>query len=199
MTDMTAGIVLAGGRGRRMGRDKASIVLGGRTLLERTVSALAQIADEVIVVRARGQSLPALLSETRVIEDALPRRGPAAGLHAGLSCIGEAVGLAVACDLPFLDASLLRELLSLAPGYDAVVPVVKGRPQTLHAVYARSCLPVLERLLAERDASLQALVAQVKTRYVECQNDAAWLRSCLNINTPADLERAVQMASEVKK
>ena len=97
--------------------------------------------------------------------------------------------------MPFLDAALLGGLSALAEGvnavgFDAVVPRLDGTPQTLHALYARTCLPVVERLLESGRPGLRDLLASVAVRYVEGAElgDAdRWRRSWFSVNTPADL------------
>ena len=187
------GIVLAGGRSRRLGRDKAAELVGGRTLLQRAVDSLAEVAGEVLVVGRLPQGAVTLGGGVRFLEDTEPGRGPLAGLYTGLVAATGPYVWAVGCDMPFLDPSLLAALAELAPGHDAVAPVLDGTPQTLHAVYARSCAPVADALLREGDPGLQSLLGRVDVRYVEPQEMGdveRWRRSCFSVNTEADLERA---------
>src|SRR5947209_3261783 len=101
------GIILAGGRSRRMGRDKALLRIEGETLLERTVRVTRALADEVIVVgRPRLEGPGGVLR----LEDERPDSGPLGGLYTGLRHASNAVTIVVACDLPNVETAVLRRL-----------------------------------------------------------------------------------------
>ena len=162
--------------------------------MERVVAVLSQTVSEVIVVRAPRQVLPAMPQGVKVVEDLVSGRGPVGGLYTGLQAMLGACACVVACDMPFLDSALLGLLISLAQGYDAVVPRVAGRLQTLHAAYCRSCLPALRELLKQDGASLHDLLASLDVRYLEegeLEDWERWHRSSFNINTQEDLELAM--------
>src|SRR6476620_3919506 len=102
MPDSTSAIILAGGRSTRLGRDKASQPLLGVPLLQRVVSGVEGLVNQIVVVRAGGQELPEVKTSAslRVVEDVHADSGPLAGIHAGLSAISTTWALTVACDLP---------------------------------------------------------------------------------------------------
>src|SRR4030042_96373 len=133
------GLILAGGQSRRMGRRKAELILQGETLLARTLRQVRPLCDRLLVSVAAGTSL--VLPGVEVVPDAYPGRGAIIGLASGLRAAGESV-LALAVDMPFLNLELLRHLIALAPGWDAVVPRPGKFFEPLHAVYAPACLPV---------------------------------------------------------
>ena len=92
--------------------------------------------------------------------------------------------------MPFLDTSLLMSRIHLADRYDAVVPVVDGRSQTLHAIYAQTCVPFPRDLMGQEHSGLRDLCAALNVRYVdgsELEGLDRWRRPCLNINTQEDL------------
>ncbi|MBI2862143.1 MAG: molybdenum cofactor guanylyltransferase [Chloroflexi bacterium] len=196
MNEVT-GLVLAGGEGKRLGRDKAAVCLGGRTLLEWAVRALNGLCAEVIVVgRTAG---PTATLNVRWVPDLTPHLGPLGGLYTGLDAARGRYCLCIGCDTPFLQGRLLAYLLRLVPGCDAVVPWVAGAPEPLVAVYARSCLGAIEKLLDRDQLKLTDLYQEVRTRFVSIDEieplDPEGL-SFLNINTPADLARAEQAVRE---
>lgn len=145
--EAVAAIVLAGGRSTRMGRDKAALVLGGRTLLQRVVDAVGVVADEVVVVGAPGRGLPVVVSPRvlRLVADPIEGQGPLAGIIAGLEVTERAVAVVVGCDQPFVQPALLAHLAELAISHAAAVPVVDGRPQPLCSAVRREALPALRR------------------------------------------------------
>ncbi len=187
-------IVLAGGASARLGRDKTQEILGGVALLGRVIERMAQISREVLLVVRPGQSrdVSSYGDVVRVVFDDPLGYGPLGGLYSGLSACRDPYAWVVGCDMPFLNTNLLRYLMGLASGYDAVVPRVDGL-QPLHAVYGRSCLPKIEALLHTAGAGIYQLLPLVNVRYVD-EEEINTLdpegRSFLNVNTEADLELA---------
>jgi molybdopterin-guanine dinucleotide biosynthesis protein A len=187
-------IVLAGGRSTRFGRDKASEPLLGRPLLQHVIDRVSPLVGELIVVSARGQSLPDLRVAVpmRVVEDAYPDCGPLGGIYTGLTAALTQRCLAVACDMPLLSAPLLRELLRRSPDCDVVMPVL-AYPEPMHAVYSRTCIdPIRERLDAGQ-LKITNFLGAVNVCYMrepECRALDPELLSFLNTNTEADLARA---------
>ena len=183
-------VVLAGGKSRRMGVDKASVLIGGRRLLDRVLSVLTGLFDDVVVVGRSEWSSD--LGAVRSVADETPGLGPLGGLYTGLGLVTEERALAVGCDMPFITGEVLRELLSRDGESDATVARMAGRAQPLLAVYDRRIRPVVGRLLASEDRSLMKLLRTVSVRYV----DLAVTDACFSINTPEELRQAQQMARE---
>jgi len=124
MTDETlprvSAVILAGGQSRRMGRDKAFIEFEGAPLIARVIERVKPVCSEVIIV-ANDVDAYAHFG-VRVVGDAYPGKGSLGGTFSGLQVAREDYALAVACDMPFLNAALLRYLISLAPQFDVVIP-----------------------------------------------------------------------------
>src|SRR3954453_12211003 len=111
----TAAAILAGGGGRRMGGAvKGLLEVGGSAIVLREVSALAQVADEILLVAADLEPWRETLAQTqtpvRLVADRQPGQGPLAGLDAAFAATGADAVLVVGSDLPFLDARLLNEI-----------------------------------------------------------------------------------------
>ncbi len=134
-----SGIVLAGGKGLRLGRDKVLEVVGNRSLLERAVLHLSSLASDIIIVTATAQSFPQFTDypRLRIVTDTYPGKGPLGGIYAGLAVSDSFHNLVVACDMPFLNQGLLRYMIQLAPNFDLVIPRVGDMVEPLHAVYSR--------------------------------------------------------------
>lgn len=187
--DCTA-IILAGGDSRRMGRDKANLILGEQTLLQRVIATMQQVFPQVIVsVR---QPRPEI-GLPQVCDEQIDN-GPLAGVAAGLGRVTTPWAFVVACDMPFVEAALVELLAGYRPGYHAVVPVVQGHQQTLAAFYARSCLDTIRAHLgAGGKNSLRAVLEQLQVRYVDetelLQADPA-LTSFFDLDTPQDVASA---------
>jgi molybdopterin-guanine dinucleotide biosynthesis protein A len=172
---MFSAAILAGGRATRFGgRDKSALVVGGRTFLARQLELLAGVADDVQVVR----------------EDLVTDCGPLGGLHTALTRARHDAVVILACDMPHVTAPLVSYLLSVADGYDVVVPRTERGYHPLCAVYRRTCLPAVTRRLAERQLKMTALFSDVHVREVsrdELDRFGSLDRLLANVNTPAEL------------
>ncbi|MBI4180459.1 MAG: molybdenum cofactor guanylyltransferase [Chloroflexi bacterium] len=194
-------IVLAGGKSTRLGKDKAAELIGGESLLQRVLSRLATFSTDIILVTAAGQAkLPdscSLPSGTRIIDDIFPGGGSLGGIYAGLSVSSSLHNLVVACDMPFLNVSLLQYLLEVSPPFDAVVPRVRDGFEPLHAVYSKSCIAPIQSLLEQGNHRIIDFFPQVKVRCVveeEVNRFDPEHLSVFNINTQDDLNRARRLA-----
>ncbi|HEX8918780.1 MAG TPA: molybdenum cofactor guanylyltransferase [Chloroflexota bacterium] len=177
-------LVLAGGQSRRLGRDKAQLQIGRESILDRTIRVLRRLTTDVLAVGRKAEGQYATF--TRFLPDERPDAGPLGGLYTGLRNARGANVVAVACDLPYLDIDALHYLLGLIPGYDAVIPVVGGREQPLHAVYIRTVTPTIERRLDEHELQLSGLLRELHVRFVreeELVEAHVSLQSFVNVNT----------------
>jgi molybdopterin-guanine dinucleotide biosynthesis protein A len=193
-------IILAGGRSARMGQAKATLRLGGMTLIERTVAELARVFDDIVVVAAPESAaieLPALGAVTIVHDDGA-YLGPVDALAQGLRTARHELAFACSCDLPMLRCEVASWLMSLLGHCDAVIPQVGGRLQPLHAVYRRRCAGALDAMLARGERHLSAIADVVSARIVaetEYRRTDPDALSCFNINTPEDYARAKTLAT----
>jgi len=185
---------LAGGKSRRMGRDKRFLELEGRTLLEQTLSALEALFSEVIVVVA--EPTPQLSGlRHRVVTDLIPNCAALGGLYTGLSCAGQPRVFAAGCDMPFLDPAVIKWMIRLDQHSDIVMVQLTSGLQPMHAIYSKACLPDLERMAAAHNLKVQELcqASDLSVRLVsenEIRGVDSQFLSFMNVNTPADLEFA---------
>ena len=165
-----AGILLAGGRSQRMGRDKASLPWHGSTLARRAAGLLARVAEPpVIVVCAPDQELPALPDWVQVARDPEPALGPLAGLAVGLAAAGPRAEVAAVCavDAPLAHPAVLTALVGALGASPAVVPVSDGRPQPLFAVYRTELAFLAAALVADGERRASQLGERAGARSVE--------------------------------
>lgn len=190
--------ILAGGQSARMGSNKALLRLrpGGPTLLETVIERLleAGFTDPTLVTNTPKDYTPLGLN---IIPDISPGLGPLGGVMAALSSAQGAPVLIVACDMPFLNPSLLRYMASLPADYTALAPgwtspLGSLRLEPLHAVYTPGCIHVIERRAAEGRLKLGDLLDALNATYIPeevvRQHDPA-MRSFYNVNTPEDWAR----------
>jgi molybdopterin-guanine dinucleotide biosynthesis protein A len=206
MSADTLGAVLAGGRGSRLGGDKAAAKLNGRPLYSYPLSAIeAAGLDAVVCTKPGGTPLSSrgsfvVNSRTKeprddlsVLEEPPEPRHPLCGIVAALG-LGRPV-VAVACDLPFVAPGLI-ELLAQAPE-PLVVPTLGGRPQPLLARYEPSLLPQLAGAL-EREEPLTRTVESLRPRLLGEDELARFgdpRRLLFNVNDRDDLRQAEALLS----
>ena len=185
------GFILVGGASQRMGRDKALLDFGGQPLLERIARELSPVVSAVSLVGARQP-----YGSFKNVPDVYQQWGTLGGIHAALQATKTDWAAVVACDLPFVTSELFERLGTFANNItDAVVPIqADGRPQPVCALYrAATCLPEIEKLVATGEHTPRALLANVRTRYVEfaeiCDLPAAE-HFFFNVNRPEDLKKA---------
>ena len=195
------GIVLAGGLSRRLGRDKALEPFQGQPLISRTIECLDVLTSETVVVvnnEARGEGLP-LPKNAKTAVDIYANSGSLGGIFTGLTASTNTWGLVVACDMPFLNADLMKCMLDMRRGYDAIVPLPDGYPEPTHALYSKTCLPQIERRLKAGQLKIAGFFEDVRVRYVgsdEIDRFDSERLSFFNVNTPEDLSRALTIARE---
>ncbi len=190
-------MVLAGGQSLRLGKDKAFLEVKGQLLIERIIDRLQQLSDEIIIVANEVDRYEEF--EAIVVSDVYPGKGSLGGIYSGLKRSSHAHSLVVACDMPFLNVSLLRYMQMLAASYEVVIPRIGQQTEALHAIYSRSCLPFIDEQLQRGNLKIIGFFPQVRVRYVEQEEveifDAQHL-SFFNINTEAELEQARQILGQ---
>jgi molybdopterin-guanine dinucleotide biosynthesis protein A len=187
-------VVLVGGEARRAnGREKYFFVYEGRTFIERLIDTLSQVTDEIILVAKDPDQCRRFrhLAGVQCITDIRQGIGPIGGLHAGtLAAHGDTIFVS-ACDMPCIDAGVVRYLFESIGDQDAAIPSWNhDMIEPLHAVYRRSIL--LDYLVDHDSYSLRPMIRSIRTRYVPVEDlrrlDPA-LRTFTNINKLEDLER----------
>ena len=202
------GVILAGGKSRRMGQNKALIQLGDSPLIAHVIRRMDLVVDELLLITNNRAEYAHL--GLPMHGDIIPDTGALGGIYTGLTHASYDVVLCVGCDSPFLVPDLLTYLVSVLDEYDAVMPYtdssnkdtgVTNRShstdqitlQTLCAVYAKRCLPVIERMLNEPDLRVHALQkrANILTLAPEIwKTYDSEGHSFFNVNTPEDFEKA---------
>lgn len=195
------GAILAGGASSRFGAPKALAEVGGRRIIDRVREVVAVAVRDVVLIANE----PAVFSDVDLPTrpDRITGMGPLAGFETALRWAMEMRrpgALVVACDMPFVSAPLLREIVrrTTAGDADAVVPESAGRRgmEPLCAWYSVRCLDAVERALGSGERSLVALVGSVRAERItlpEVRRFGDPDILFLNVNTPADLQRAIEI------
>jgi len=184
------GIILAGGKNLRMGKNKAFLEVNGERIIDRTKNLFLALFDEVLLVT---NSFPDYLHlNLRMVADLYAGKGALGGIYTGLFHASHSHAFVAACDMPFLNKDLIRHLIDLSPGYDIVIPKTQDGWQPLHAIYSQKCLPFMEELIQQDNLKIIDFFHRVKKREVPTEEILPLdpnLASFLNVNTPEELAR----------
>jgi molybdopterin-guanine dinucleotide biosynthesis protein A len=198
------GVVLAGGRSKRYGSDKAFAKLGGVSLLRRAARTLEPLADRVVVV---ANDLDRHSLEGKPVRpDLVSGLGPLGGLHTALAWAAEEAmrGVVVlATDMPFVPAPLLEDLVSRLERGAAVVPASHGPRgfEPLCAAYDVGCLPAIEAAVERGDRAVISFFPAVDLRIVEFARVSSYGDPDMmffNVNRPEDRLRADELLATLK-
>jgi molybdopterin-guanine dinucleotide biosynthesis protein A len=192
-------IVLCGGKERRFGSNKALAIVAGKTAIERVVERLEPVSDSVLFVTSPEKANLPVSGHIRTLVDKFPGKGPLGGIYTGLIEAHSSKAIVVGCDMPFLNTRLLKKMIMMADGFDAVIPRLEGGMiEPLHAVYATTCAAEMKVHLDNDRLSITELIRELKVRYMERDEylplDPGML-SFFNLNYPEDLERANALAN----
>lgn len=181
--------ILIGGMSRRMGRPKALIEVGGRTVLEMVADAAAKVADEVVLLGEPSFELPSGLRRLEVLEDRRPGKGPMGGLETLLTARAACAGMLLACDMPYLSADLLAKLVQELEDADAAICAVENegglQKHPCCGVYQPRIRSLVVECIERGQLSLLRMLERVNTRLVRLTGgEVRWVE---NWNEPADL------------
>jgi len=182
-----AGVILAGGKSSRMGRNKALLPYNGKPLIESVYRVMAELFEQVAIVTNSPDEYGFLPCPK--IPDIHVGMGSIAGIHAGLEWSPEERIFVAGCDMPFLEKELVRHLAGLSVGESGVVPCTPGGYEPLHAIYAKRLLPMLDEALTSDRKRIIDLIPLMKARVISAEEVAAispQFRSFINLNTPED-------------
>jgi molybdenum cofactor guanylyltransferase len=190
-SDAAVGFVVAGGRSRRMGRDKALLGWGGATLLDHAIRTLGAVCTDVRVLSGlqrrytdRGRA---------VVVDAPPEAGPLAGLAAALAAAAPKPAILLAVDMPFVPAELLKYMADTLADWDVAVPVIPAGPEPLCAVYGATCLDPVRDALAAGERKMASFWPRVRVLRHSADDLARFGppdRMFRNLNDPSDYTTA---------
>ncbi|MFO8058107.1 MAG: molybdenum cofactor guanylyltransferase [bacterium] len=187
---MLTGMILAGGKSTRMGRDKALLKVEGLTVIRRVADALSPCCSRLAVVCGPDDDYGFL--GLPVIRDLEPGEGVFMGLYSGLCRMETERALVAGCDMPYIRTSLAAHLAELSESADIVVPRIRGNYEPLFATYSKACLAPARDLLDSGEKRIRKLYELVPTGVVEEEEIKRFdpdLSTFVNLNFPADLEK----------
>jgi len=182
------GIVLAGGKSRRYGKNKALERIDGVPLIERAVRTLERVFHHVLLSTNTPKDFDFL--DLPFVKDRITGLGPLGGVHAGLIAMPDEAGFFVACDMPLLNPALIRHMALSGGDSDAVVPRIGGYLEPLHALYRRACLAPVNRAIERGDRGIRSFYSEIRIRYMEEADIRVFepdLDAFVNVNRPGEL------------
>jgi molybdopterin-guanine dinucleotide biosynthesis protein A len=155
-----AGVILAGGKSSRFGTNKALALHQGLPLVQGIARRLAPLFAETLLVTNTPEEYAFL--GWPMTGDRFPDCGPMAGIQAALAAIRQPAAFICACDMPLVEAALVRHLCARRADYDVVLPWLAGGPEPLYAVYSRKALPRIEESLDQGNFRLNDLCRRLR-------------------------------------
>jgi molybdopterin-guanine dinucleotide biosynthesis protein A len=198
-------IILAGGKGKRMGyREKSLMDIDGKPLITYVIKSLENIVDDIIISvrdKAQGKLLGSVLPEYTYAYDSYENTGPLAGILDGLALCRNEFCFIAACDMPFINENVVKMLFRRSENHDAAIPCWEdGFLEPLHAVYR--CKPMIfetKKAIETGKTIILAPIYKLKVDFVEIDDIRKIdpdLRTFININTPEDMNRIVNKISQ---
>jgi molybdopterin-guanine dinucleotide biosynthesis protein A len=185
-SDVT-GVILAGGKSSRMGRDKASLEVGGTTLFERVLDVLQDLFPSVLIAGDR----PDLIRVGVPCHPDIYPGSALGGLYTGLLKAQTDWVFVAPCDMPHVEAEPIRVLLERRAGQEIVVPRTRAGLEPLFALYHKACLEPMRSMLEERHYRIYDFYGKMRVRYVEeTELPPGWERALVNVNTPEEYRKA---------
>lgn len=187
------GIILAGGKSRRMGVNKSFLNIGKTTIIDSILKVYKEIFSEIIIVTNNPKDYE--YCGVRLERDIIPDCGPLGGIFTGLKLAVNQYCFIAACDMPFIDEDIIRHI-SGVKGYDVVVPTIGGRYEPLFALYSKTCLAVLENQLLKRSLSVRDLYERCSVKELKSEELGREdiISLCFtNVNTPEDFSEALKL------
>jgi len=185
------GIILAGGKSSRYGRNKAFVEVGGIRLIERVIRVMRSVFPHLILITNSPHEYAYL--QLPMVEDLIKGLGPIGGIFTGLEAISDEAGFFVACDMPFLNSRLIHHMVSMRDDFDAVLPRLGWKIEALHALYSKRCLPAIKEAIDKKEYQIIKFFNKIQLRYLDEDEIRAYdpkLRCFFNVNRPEELSGA---------
>lgn len=184
---LLTGIIMAGGKSSRMGKDKGSILFNHQYLVQYAIDALTPPCSELLISTNNewydqfGYPL---------VKDIIKDCGPLGGIYSSLLTAKTPYIIVLACDMPFVDAPILEKLIDNIQDFDCVVPNIGHQYEPLCAVYSKSMIPAIEQHIKSGNYALNGLIRESNHCFVDFTNEA---KAFMNLNTMSDLDKGIRL------
>lgn len=183
------GILLAGGKSSRMGREKGKLVIGGQFLYQYPLKVLESMCDEILISSCKNLDIE---EKHLQICDEIPNIGPIGGLFTCLKKSSNELNIILSYDLPFVNEDLLFFLLQNLDANDAILPVfAKGKPEPLCGIYRKNIVDVMKDQIQKKAYAVHNIFPLIKSKTVLISEHLPFYHKdlFLNINDETDLDK----------
>lgn len=178
------GVILAGGRNSRFGGEKALAAIDGIRIIDRTIIAMKDVFKENIII-ANNEELYKEF-HLKIYPDMVKGKGPLMGIYTALHHSSTDI-FVTACDMPFVNASVIRKIVDSLDAFDAVIPRYNEKLHFIHAVYALRCRNMIKKKIDAGSLGLKNLVEDLNCNFIEeFKFEDSRLTPFFNMNTPDD-------------
>jgi len=190
-------IILCGGRSRRMGKDKGSLIFKGKPMVLHVLDAVKDVADEIIIVLRDEKQIKdysEILKDERnihFVKDKSKDQGPLIGIFTGLSSIKSDKAQILPCDAPFISKKFVLKMFKTmkSTDFDSAVPIWDDRhTEPLHSIYKKSNINTIEKLINKGKRDVNSLINSLNVKFIDVEELDPTLRSFQNMNTIKDIE-----------
>ena len=179
------GIILAGGKSKRMGADKTLLKLNGKTLLERSIELIKPFCDSLLISSNNSEHER---FGYKIIPDEIPNCGPIGGIYSCLKYSKTDWNFIISVDSVFVESKFIKFLISKIDEFEAVVPIHSKGKEPLIALYHKNCLVEIEKMIEAGNYKMHNSLNLINTKWVDSQN---WINKYSqlfhNVNCPEDL------------
>ncbi len=180
--------ILAGGQSKRMGRDKVTVEINRRALINLVYDKAKEAFQDIIIISNNHKAIEGV--EAPIVPDIIAARSPSVGIVSALLYADTPYVFILACDMPFISVEALKYMVNEVNGEDIIIPRTKGGLEPLHAIYNRSCIAPLFRLIGQNRFKITNVLPFVRVR--ELDRAPCFIKDgtsvFTNINTMDDLE-----------
>ena len=190
------GIILAGGKSRRMGVEKGLLRLSGKFMIEYAIQVLKQVCDHIII--SENTDAYDFLGYP-VIADIYPNSGPMGGIYSALKYSDTDLNLVLSCDMPFISEQMLSLLIENAPNYDVTVPWHGGEKfEPMCALYHKDVIPIFEKFIQENNFKIPTAFKQIRTNKIQMSEELDVYNPLLfeNVNSRTELKKVMQILDD---
>jgi len=181
-------IVLAGGKSKRFGPDKAFYLFQNKPLIQAVVEVAENITNNIIIITNSPEKMDFITYPKYT--DLIPGSGSLGGLYTGLHYSDFDLNIVLPCDMPFISQECIQFLIKNTDGNEITVPFHKNKFEPLCAVYSKKCLPFIKDQIETGDYQIFQFYDKVKTKQLDFSSKLPFYHEKLfsNINTKSDLE-----------
>jgi molybdopterin-guanine dinucleotide biosynthesis protein A len=187
-------IILAGGKNARMGREKASLRIGEKTIIEEQRDSLSKLFEEIIIVTNALDNFGNM--KAKVVNDIVPDSGPLGGLYSGLAVSSNIQSFLIGCDMPFVNLNLIEYMIQQIEENDIVIPASSKGVETLFAIYSINCLETIRRQIELKNLKLLEILNFHNVRYISQEEVGRFDPdefAFFNVNSPKEYEKALKI------